>query len=576
MSVDPEAHSSAKHETDPVVGDLETGPDRQPADAAEIEVAWRRLHPLSPLLRGGLVLLVIAGVVIANMRDRLLDLFLAKEIVDAIGPSEGDLIDMLVEQRLIVWALLGLLVMIAVIIALSWVSWRFHTFRISDEAVESRSGVVFRQHRRAPLDRIQSVNLQRSLLARIFGLTQIEVQTGGQGGKVALQYLGHADAKSVREQILLKVAESRGATKHDGSAAPIAAPAVEAASQGVVTEPHDGTVEPHSGIPAQLEGRIREIADFDIDPAAREAGTLVKVPTGRLIASILLSTEMMILVIVVLIGLGSVLLGQWLSASISAVGIVPLGIIIVGVVIGQFNKGFNFTLSRAAEGVRVGAGLTATTTETIPLGRIHAVEARQPLGWRPFGWWKVRVTTAGHSVSQGGQNKLQNTVLPVGEMADVVRVFETLLHTDEAEREQRESALSHALIGDGAGYLKAGPRAGWVLLFGRRRAGLRIEDAESGEARLVVRRGAVTRSLIVMPVTRAQSIELARPLMHRMLGLASVQAHTVLGPVRVQMRGIGLNEARGLFDVLAGIMVRVQTAESHQRFERKSGPEGEQ
>ena len=34
------------------------------------------MHPLTPLFRGGLFLVVIAGIVIANLRDRLVVLFL--------------------------------------------------------------------------------------------------------------------------------------------------------------------------------------------------------------------------------------------------------------------------------------------------------------------------------------------------------------------------------------------------------------------------------------------------------------------------------------------------------------------
>ena len=32
---------------------------------------WHRLHPLTPLLRGGLFLVVVIGIIIANLRDRL-------------------------------------------------------------------------------------------------------------------------------------------------------------------------------------------------------------------------------------------------------------------------------------------------------------------------------------------------------------------------------------------------------------------------------------------------------------------------------------------------------------------------
>src|SRR5690606_2122443 len=71
---------------------------------------WRRLHPLSPLLRGGLVLLVIAGIVIANFRDRLVELFFADRVWSRDGvevdlsQEGGDIVDLfeyLVEQGLL-------------------------------------------------------------------------------------------------------------------------------------------------------------------------------------------------------------------------------------------------------------------------------------------------------------------------------------------------------------------------------------------------------------------------------------------------------------------------------------------
>src|SRR5690606_31635796 len=162
----------------------------------------------------------------------------------------------------------------------------------------------------------------------------------------------------------------------------------------------------YSEHPGAIDARLRDVVDFDIDPTARERGSLIKVPVMRLIASILLGSEMLV---VVVIAIAVAISGIWIGPVVLASAL-PLGIVLISILIAQFNKGFNFVLSRAADGVRVGAGLTATTTETIPFGRVHAVEAMQPLGWRPFGWWKVRITTAGHSVAQGGQNKLQNTV----------------------------------------------------------------------------------------------------------------------------------------------------------------------
>lgn len=538
---------------------------------------WRRLHPLSPLLRGGLVALVIAGIVLANLRDRIIGLFVADEFESA--DAEGDLIAFILEQGLALAALAVVAAAVALIIFFAWLSWRFHSFRITDEAVESRSGIVFRQHRRAPLDRIQSVNLQRPLLARALGLTEVDVQTAGQGGKVALSYLGYRDAKEVRERILRRAAASRSATPGEalphGEALPggAAAPQGSAAPQRVTVSQGAAAPLAPTGLSPELDQRLGDFIDADIDDEAMAAGTLVTVPPGRLIGSVLLGWEFATLAF---LSVGAAIAGFAAEPFLLTL-LIPFALAAAGIGFRQFNRGWAFTLSRGADAVRVGAGLTATHTETIPFGRIHAVQARQPLLWRPFGWWQVRITTAGHSVSQGGQGAIGNLVLPVGLEADVVRVIETILPAPEAslapqaiddpevdpapERSAaRDAALRDALTGRGAGFVAAGPRSGIVLWFARSRTGLRLDGAGTGTT-LRLRTGALTRSLSVIPVVRMQSLLLHRPLLHRALGLATLQTHTVLGPVRTEIRGLELAAARRLFDELAATVVRVQAEE---------------
>lgn len=540
------------------------GADQMPGTADS--EGWRRLHPVSPLLRGGLVLVVLIGVFIANFRDLFFRMFLAGPEDDPIeGDDVAEFFRMLSNGQTLLIVLGGVLALILVIVGVSWVAWRFHTYRVTVDAVESRSGVVFRQHRRAPLDRVQSVNLQRPLLARILGMTKIEVLTGGQGGKVELAYLGHRDAKAVRERILqLATARRNGEdlsafaeTSGDGAA--------------TVTTSYDGSS--YARPTDALTQRAQEFADFDVDPEAAAAQSLVRVPVGRLFGSILLGweavTALILLLIAIFWGVVSSAIGVLTgssgflaSAGISLLTVFPILIVNIGLMISQFNKGFNFTLSRGRESVRVGSGLTSTVTDSIPFGRIHAIEARQPLFWRPFGWWKVRVTLAGHSVSEAGQSVTQNVVLPVGRQDDVVRVIETLVPGVA-------TGITEGLTGKGEGYVGAGPRAAWLLLFGKRRAGVRIdipaarpEQPALTDATLRIRRGALTRSLSIMPIVRAQSVQLSRPLMHYMLRLGSLQAHTVLGPVRMSIRGLGLADAQRVFTELTDTMLAVQRAES--------------
>ncbi|MBW8872276.1 MAG: hypothetical protein JF618_08980, partial [Leifsonia sp.] len=97
---------------------------------------WHRLHPATPLLRGGFAFVAIAGFVLANLRERILGLFLGGGPGDGEG---GDPIDLIVRRGLIPIALVVVLVVLIVIITIFWLSWRVHSFRITNELVEVRS-----------------------------------------------------------------------------------------------------------------------------------------------------------------------------------------------------------------------------------------------------------------------------------------------------------------------------------------------------------------------------------------------------------------------------------------------------
>ena len=47
---------------------------------------WHRLHPASPLLRGGLVFIAVLGFVLANLRERVVEVFLL--LVSPVAPDD--------------------------------------------------------------------------------------------------------------------------------------------------------------------------------------------------------------------------------------------------------------------------------------------------------------------------------------------------------------------------------------------------------------------------------------------------------------------------------------------------------
>src|SRR6185312_9249457 len=180
---------------------------------------WHRLHPATPLLRGGFAFVAVAGFVLANLRERILGLFLG----GGPGDGGGDPIDLIVRRGLIPIALVVVLVVLIVIVTIFWLSWRVHSFRITDELVEVRSGILFRTNRRGRLDRIQGINVGRPLFARLFGAARLDINVAGHDANVQLAYLSGRNADALRRLILQRASGSRepgsaaAQLEHDGS-----------------------------------------------------------------------------------------------------------------------------------------------------------------------------------------------------------------------------------------------------------------------------------------------------------------------------------------------------------------------
>ncbi|MET1016194.1 MAG: PH domain-containing protein, partial [Leifsonia flava] len=245
---------------------------------------WHRLHPASPLLRGGIAFVAIAGFVIANLRERLVEIFFHV-------PSYGDdPLDDIYARGLVGWALLAVLGVLIVIIAVFYLSWRMHSFRVTDDLVEVRSGLLFRTHRRARLDRVQGVTITRSLLPRLFGAAKLDVAVAGNDGNVQLAYLGSAAADALRREILQLASGLRAS--RDAAVPPPAAPDGETGAEAATNA--SAGVDTATGAPASvatgiINQRVNEFLAPELDADVAPPESVVRIPVVRLIGSVLLS-----------------------------------------------------------------------------------------------------------------------------------------------------------------------------------------------------------------------------------------------------------------------------------------------
>ncbi|WP_404445438.1 PH domain-containing protein [Microbacterium marinum] len=498
-------------------------PVAPPAHAVRSDLSdgeWHRLHPISPLLRGGLTLIVLIGIVVANLRDRLISLFLPEGMN---WEEEGDPVDYILDNGVIVPALLvvggGLLLLVAIF----WLSWRFHTFRITDDDVEVRSGVLFRTHRRAPLDRVQGVNLTRPALARLVGLAKLEVVGAGLDANVKLEYLSTSNAETIRGDIL-RLASGR--QKADA--------AVRRAA------------EPQSAV-GRISAGVGEIV-LGVDEDDTEPASIVRVPLGRLILANLLSgSTIWFLALIVAAIVGVVLQPAWLIGALGAS--IPAAIGFGTYAVRQFIRTLRYSIAPTSAGVRVTFGLLTTVTETLPPGRVHAVDVRQPLLWRWGGWWRIRVNRlSGRSATDTSSTQFAD-VLPIGTADDVERVLRLLLPAVEVDAALLDAGLRGPRPGDG--YTVSPGRARWFLPLSQPRNGFRLLP----EA-LLLRRGRLWPALVILPLARLQSVRVDQGPLDRALGLARVTGHTVVGPVSGALGGLDSRDAVALWRATTDATVR--------------------
>ncbi len=482
---------------------------------------WHRLHPASPLLKGGIVFIAILGAVVANLRERLLALFVPR--LD----DQGNPIDYIVGHGYVIQALLVIIVVLLVLIGGFYVSWRMHTFRITREVVEVRSGVFIRTNRKARLDRIQGINIVRPLLARVFGAAKLEVDQAGHDANLQLSYLDTRAADQLRKEILRLASGSRAASTSPATVGTLLDRRVEE-----FTAPHH---------------------DADTPPES-----IVTLHLGRLLGSMILGTGSVIAILLIA-GAATwiALTGDLFILFLAFPSVIGFGSYYVR----RFTRSLRYSISGTPDGVRVGWGLLSTTNETLPPGRIHSIEVSQPLFWRPFGWWEVRVNRASHSRTRGADNQANTTLLPVGNLSEVTRVLELML--PELVGSESVSMIERGLRSHGGddGFENSPPRAAWLRPFSWRRNGFMVTPGS-----FVLRRGGIWRSFTVVPKPRLQSVALEQGPVLRMLRLADLHLHTVHGPIRPHLDVVDLDVAVRLFGVVSSAAVAAGQVDTSHRW----------
>lgn len=382
---------------------------------------------------------------------------------------------------------------LAVTAGFQYLSWQRLTFWFDGEGdFRMASGVITRRERRLQLSRLQGVELVQPLVARVFGMAGVTIEVAGAGdSRAAVYYLTLPEAAALRNEVIARAAGLR----------------------------------PDSGeAPEQ---------------------PLVSVPPKDLFWSLMLrGSTVGLLSLTVLIVITTALTSGVAGILLLFTGGVPLIMVFA-----EFTRYYDFTVAHSPDGLRLRSGLFQLKSQTIPPGRVQAVEFVQSWLWQRRDWVRVRLNVAGMQRADdqdGSQGGAEQVLLPVAPYDVALAVVGQVLPGVDARQIALQPAPHRAR------------RRSWIQF---KELGVGADDRV-----MVVSRGRFVRRLAVVPHARTQSVRVTQGPWERFLGLASMHVDSPPGPVKIVALHRDAGEARHLAEEQSRRGEETYRRDGHRRW----------
>lgn len=418
------------------------------------------------------------------------------------------------------------------------ISWSRFRYSVANGTLIVESGILNLQRREVPLGRVQQVDVRRSFVQRIFGLSALHVDTAssGSGAEVVLASLAEDDAIALH-RILLSHGRPTAA-----SIGPTAPPSSLPPPPGATPGPWRAPAGPP---PVQVRTLVKlSLRDLML---AAVTGPALGIGLGFVVAFGLPLVG----------GLGDRDVGSGLAAVLGVVVLGGIMLLFVGgsAIVSTVLRDNDFTVERIGDDLRVRRGLLDQRETTLALHRIQCVRIVENPARRLLGRCSVRLQNAGGGGSSGGneQSGLDaiQVVIPILPVAQVERLLDDLLPgvgplptiegappVARRRRVTRAAMTTAAVLGLGVVAVLAGGPWAWlvpgvvtgVVAFGLVGPSYRALGSGLGDDVVVARAGTIQRETALIPMARLQSVAIRR---------SPLQARVDIGTLSFDVAGRG-------------------------------------
>ncbi|RJF93060.1 PH domain-containing protein [Sphingomonas cavernae] len=449
----------------------------------EATVADRRLHPLSIGLR-----------YLKNLPSTLLGL-----------PA---LVTFLNDQGIEYFFVMVMVFGVAVLL-INWIVWSRFQYGVGAHEIVIESGVISRNRRSIPFERIQDVDIERGPLERLLGLAKVRIETGGAGGDEGLlDSLSLAEADRLRAALRAGRARDQGAPGQPDETATAPVLFAMAVPRVLLSGLFNFSLLYLAGVFALLQ-TFEQFLPFRLE----DWGQWIGFAEDRLD-------------------------GRFTPATIAAVLLLALLLGVVTGVARTLARDYGFRLAEEPAGLRRDRGLFTRTEIVIPKRRIQLALIRRGAMKRLFGLGELLFQTLSADREGGGKQSVaplayEAEMLPILDAANRMRLPDKAVLLQVSRSHVLKAIASHTLVPllviAAAAVMFPAAVLGLALvpllilaaIVERRAHRFALVDDT-----LYVQRGWWDQKLWIVPIRQAHTLTLLRSPIQRLLGLSTLLVDT--------------------------------------------------
>ena len=295
-----------------------------------------------------------------------------------------------------------------IFVMIAWLRWRKFTYEIAPNEVRIQSGIISKNNRSIPYERIQDVNIEQKLIARILGLATVKLETGsaGNGDDGELNAVKLARAEELRDTIKARkrgvALPTEGQTfAQDDSAEPETEPLFTMSPKRLIILGMFSFSLAIFAFLLAVSQNLNFLIPDDWFSFSNFVDGLEADPDGSVdnVRGTFSGAESN------LRNIGFV--GQFIAVLAGLIGVIVVGL--VTGIISVFVREYGFRLDRTENGFRRRRGLFTLTDVAMPLHRVQtAILVTGPIR-RIFGWYALKF----QSLASDGKNESDHVVAPL-------------------------------------------------------------------------------------------------------------------------------------------------------------------